>query len=276
LESFKKIFSTINPTLVDAIPSRKELSTQLLDSEYGKIHQQLYGILANSKNLSLISDGWTNISGQHIVNYCVKSPVSRTFFYKSINTSGISQTSVEIANQIMNVIEQLGPEKFISVITDNASNMRAAWNIIEATYPHIACNGCGSHVVNLLISDILHLESFANIVKESQKVIKFVKNHDFVKARYDEIRKELNVVNQLSMPVATRWYSHYNSIKSLIDSKYVLIKAVDLYKYQLKEINPKENSKEVIKMIERNSFWDKLTKLASIIEYPTNIIGKKS
>lgn len=276
LDCFKQIFSVINPVLLDAVPSRKELSTQLLDKEYGKIQEQLHAILDNSTNLTLISDGWTNVSGQHLVNFCIKSSGTSTFFYKCINTAGISQTSEEIAFQIIQVIEELGPRKFVGVVTDNANNMRGAWKIIESTYPHIACNGCSAHVVNLLISDILHLETFASIVKDSQKVIKFVRNHDFVRAKYEEIRKELNVTQQLVLPVPTRWYSHYNSLKSLLDSKYVLIKLLDLYKYQIKEINPKDNTKEVIRLIERNSFWDRTSKLVSVIEYPTNIIGKNT
>jgi hypothetical protein len=128
-------------------------------------------------------------------------------------------------------------------------------------------------VVNLLISDVLKLEVYSNVLKESQKVIKYVRNHDFVNSKFEEIRKVLNVAHKLTLPVPTRWYSNYNSIKSLLDSKYALFKLLDMYKTQLIEINPKETSKEVIKIIERKVFWEKLTKLASIIEYPTNIIG---
>ncbi|KAG5666047.1 hypothetical protein PVAND_017768, partial [Polypedilum vanderplanki] len=273
LDCFKDMFSVINPSLVNAIPNRKQLSIQLLDKEYDIIQEKLQLILANNKNLSLISDGWTNISGDHIVNYCIKCPQMPTLFYKSINTSGTSQTSEEIARQISTILETLGSEKFVSVVTDNASNMRAAWNLIERSYPHISCNGCSAHMINLLIKDILELEPNNNIIKECQKIIKYVNNHDFVNAKYEEIRKELNVTQKLSKSVNTRWFSHYNSIKSLIDSKYVLIKLVDTYKNELKEINPKDNSKEVIKLIERNVFWEKATKLASVIEYPTNIIG---
>ena len=273
LDCFKEMFFVINPALVEAIPSRKELSTDLLDAEYDKVQRKIHNVLTNSTNLTLISDGWTNVTGDHIVNFCIKAPGMSTLFYKSIDTSGTGQTGEEVATQISNVIEELGPENFVSVVTDNASNMRAAWNLIEFNYPHIACNGCSAHVVNLLISDILRLETFANTTKDAQKVIKFVRNHAFVKAKYEEIRKELNVSKKLSMPVPTRWYSHYTSIKNLIDSKYVLMKLVDMHKYQLNEVMPKEASKEVIKLIERNSFWDKLCKLATILEYPSNIIG---
>ena len=40
----------------------------------------------------------------------------------------------------------VGVNKVTAVITDN---MRAAWDILEAEYPHIFCNGCAAHVFNL-------------------------------------------------------------------------------------------------------------------------------
>ena len=43
----------------------------------------------------------------------------------------------------------VGVNKVTAVITDNTANTRAAWDILEAEYPHIFCNGCAAHVFNL-------------------------------------------------------------------------------------------------------------------------------
>ncbi|KAG5666105.1 hypothetical protein PVAND_017794 [Polypedilum vanderplanki] len=49
LDCFKDMFSVINPSLVNAIPNRKQLSIQLLDKEYDIIQEKLQLILANNK-----------------------------------------------------------------------------------------------------------------------------------------------------------------------------------------------------------------------------------
>jgi hypothetical protein len=63
----------------------------------------------------------------HLVNFVVLVPNKPAFYYKSINTSGIIQTGDEIAKQIMQVMNELGEEKCVAVVTDNASNMQSAW-----------------------------------------------------------------------------------------------------------------------------------------------------
>ena len=111
-------------------------------------------MITSCKSYSLVTDGWSNLRNDHLVNYVLLIPNQKPFFLKSISTAGMPQTADRVAKDIIDVIVDLGAKKCVSVVTDNASNMRGAWNIIEKEYPKIYCNGCGAHVVNLLIKDI--------------------------------------------------------------------------------------------------------------------------
>ena len=44
--------------------------------------------------------------------------------YKAMETTGINQTSEAIYQVLNKVIQEIGPEKVCSVVTDNASNMQ--------------------------------------------------------------------------------------------------------------------------------------------------------
>lgn len=268
---FKDMF---DPEIADALPNSKTLSGRLLDQQYENSSKRLNEILEESENLTLVSDGWTNNRGDHIVNFCIKSPGHKTFFHSSINTSGSSQNAVEVANCIINVIERIGPKKFSSVITDNAPVMKAAWKLIEIKFPHILCYGCAAHGMDLLIKDLLSLPGNASTLKDAEKIIKFITNHHIVKAKYEEKRKLAKVPHTLSMPVATRWFSRFTSLNDLHSSKYVLIKLVDEDEGILSNINPKLTSAAVINLIKSGLFWDKLSNLVKLIEYPANAIGK--
>ena len=208
------------------------------------------------------------------MNFCIKAPDQKPFFYTSINTSGIIQNSSAVAAAILQVIEKIGSQKFTSFISDNAPVMKSACRIIEEKYPHVSASGCGAHRVNLLVKDIVSRTEATKTVQDAEKIIKYVKNHHIVKAKFDERRIAANISLSLSMPVSTRWFSYYKSMSSLQLSKYVLIKLVGEESTLLKEIQPKNTSADVMALIKSNSFWDRLSKLVKSIEFPSNVIGK--
>lgn len=273
-ESFKDFVKSVNPVYASSLPSARKLAGPLLDAQYKKCFKLLQETIETSENLILISDGWTNIRGDHIVNFCIKAPGQKPFFHSSINTSGLTQNAIAVADAICNVIEEVGADKFSCVVTDNAAVMRAAWKIIEQKYPHISAMGCAAHGVNLLIKDILDTTNFIKIIKDSEKIIKFITNHHIAKAKYDEMRKLMNVSHTLTMAVATRWFSRFTSLNDLSSSKYVLLQLIDKHEDLLQEISPKATSIAAIKLIKTNEFWESLTKVVKAIEYPANIIGK--
>jgi Protein of unknown function (DUF 659) len=268
---FHDFVMLLNPEYENSMPSAKSVAGSLLTREFNKALSKLKNTLDDSDQLELISDGWTNIRGEHIVNFLAKAPGKKAVFYKSICTSGISQNAENVAQAICEIIEELGATKFIGVVTDNAAVMRRAWRLIEETYPHINAYGCAAHCLNLLIKDLLEPHSVT--ISDSGKLIKFINNHHMACALYDGIRKEMNVGCSLSLPVATRWYSIYNSLKSVQDSEYAIRKLCDANSEDLKSIKQSEAT-SLIKMVASPAFWKKLCDVINLIEYPTKIIGE--
>ncbi|KAI3655195.1 hypothetical protein MP638_004560, partial [Amoeboaphelidium occidentale] len=122
-ESFKDIFQLLYPPLVAYLPSEKVLSGSALNKRYLALKEQAQSMLNSAQMYSIVTDGWSNIRNEHLD---------------------------EVAEQILRVIDEIGSKKCVSVVTDNASVMKAAWNIIERRKPHIFANGCADHWMNLL------------------------------------------------------------------------------------------------------------------------------
>ncbi|CAH1112939.1 unnamed protein product [Psylliodes chrysocephalus] len=59
-----------------------------------------------------------------------------------------------MAEKVEEVLIEIGPENFIILVTDNASAMVKARNIMHEKYKHISVYGCVAHTLNLLIEDI--------------------------------------------------------------------------------------------------------------------------
>lgn len=116
------------------IPSRHKLSTTILDAEYNSLKNDVDDVLEKKEYLCITSDGWSNIKKTSIINYMVTIP--QPIFYKSIPTHEERHTAENISAGIKQTINEVGEEKVVAIITDNAPNMKAAWEILKNEYPH--------------------------------------------------------------------------------------------------------------------------------------------
>lgn len=103
--------------------------------------------------VSIVSDGWTNIKNQTLINVMAISG-GKGMFISGINCSGDEKTSEYIAEILLKVIERVGTYNVVQILTDNASACKAAGTIIERRHPHIFWSGCMAHTLSLLMKDI--------------------------------------------------------------------------------------------------------------------------
>ncbi len=150
---FKDMIQALRPANAMVAPSGRTLGGSQILNKYNELFDQLEDSLLVAPFYSLVSDGWSNLRNEHMVNSVVIIPKRKPFFLKSVSTVGINLTGQAIAHE-SDVILTLGMDKCVSVVTGNAANMQVAWGIIEDKYPHIFANGRGSHVMNLMINDI--------------------------------------------------------------------------------------------------------------------------
>lgn len=128
---WQELFAKLRPSYT--LPSRYSLSNTLLYAEYGRVSCDVTERLASSDGLALTCDGWSNRRNQSIINFIVTTP--HPIFYKTMTTGAESHTGEYMAKKMSEVIDAVGESKFVGVVTDNASNMKAAWDSIENKYP---------------------------------------------------------------------------------------------------------------------------------------------
>ena len=143
-----------NPFIIQALhkinpeyqpPSRKSLSTTLLEKEYKQVSADINKQIKNANYICLTSDGWTNIHQQSIINFMITTP--QPIFWKAIETKENSHTGEYIAEQFDIVIKEIGISKIAAVITDNASNMKKAHSILQKYYSNIIFLGNNFYLI---------------------------------------------------------------------------------------------------------------------------------
>ena len=115
-------------------PTSHTLSTNLLDAEFNTVQVKVKQIIQKADCFTIVSDGWSNVRGQGIINY-ISTP--QPVFYKSTDTMDNGHTGLYIADELKAVINDLGPQKVFALVTDNVANMKYAWSKVESSYPHI-------------------------------------------------------------------------------------------------------------------------------------------
>jgi hypothetical protein len=69
---WKRFLNVLSPAYTP--PTRQVLSTHLLDAEFNRVQAKVKQIIVKSDCIAIISDGWSNVHGQGIINYIIFTP----------------------------------------------------------------------------------------------------------------------------------------------------------------------------------------------------------
>lgn len=196
-----------------------------------------------------------------IINVVLTTPTPVIF--KIIDTGTNQNTGDYMASIILEVLKEVRRESIMSVVTDNAANLKRSCEIVNRDMAQkIPFYGCCAHILNLLIKDIMKLKPFDQIQSSSMKVIKAVKNTEIINALFKQYQLEQSetAIISLKLPVAVRWASIVTSLESLIVNKYVL------QRLAISEEGTNLLSKKVVEYIWDNDiFWNRIKTVIELL-----------
>ncbi|CAG8765698.1 14405_t:CDS:2, partial [Cetraspora pellucida] len=141
-----------------------------------------------------LSNTLLNEEGASIYNFLIITPDHKEFLYALRDLSHVSHTMDLLFNEIEKILIKIGPEKFIGVISDNASAIAAAHRQINQKYPSIINLHCIVYFVNLISHDILKCKLSAYELNISRGGLKF-----FIEIRWTSAYKPVNSVFRLKL-----------------------------------------------------------------------------
>ena len=97
---------------------------------------------------SLMSDGWTDMTGRHLINFLVNTPEG-TFF---LGTANVSSKRVD-AKLLSEQIDPIGLELIVLVVSNNGSNYKAVGRLLMEKYPTMYWTPCAAHCLDLILED---------------------------------------------------------------------------------------------------------------------------
>ena len=90
----------------------------------------------NEKGVSICNDGWSDAQRRPLINIMAVLE-SGPMFLKALNFEGETKDNHFIADLLINTIQEIGPQKVVQVIIDNAAACKVAGHIMEVKFRHI-------------------------------------------------------------------------------------------------------------------------------------------
>jgi hypothetical protein len=284
-----------NQQLAPKLPKRNALSGPLLDATDRLCTESVNALKAatiKDTGCTITSDGMSNLKNQPLVNILNITP-SGTFFVRLVNGEGETKDNEWIASRVIESIESEGPGNVVMVVMDGAC--RGSFPFISAKYPHIICQVCVAHALDLLLEDFAKEGTQGPVVAgegrfrfdtswtrdrlaAGRKVVKFITNHQKPLAFYrhivDKTPKEQlpKGGSELLKPAATRFGTEYiaadreRSCRSLLEQLVVSSEWAAWCAAQ--SADTKLKAAEVKALVLAGAHWDELI---TIVEASTPI-----
>jgi hypothetical protein len=160
-------------------PSSKRLRTTLLVKAKRQAKKMLEPIKVAwpSSGVSIVSNVWTNATCYPLINFMVSS-LNGPVFLKAMDALGEYKDAQYMGELFIKVIEDVGVDSCVQIITDNAPVCKAAGMVVEVKYPQIFWTPCIVHSLNLALksiaSDVTWIES---LIEDARHIHNFVQNH---------------------------------------------------------------------------------------------------
>ncbi|XP_025681323.1 uncharacterized protein [Arachis hypogaea] len=219
---------------------------------------------------TLMTDGWTDQRQRTLINflvYCSKG----LCFLKSVDASSMVKNASHLCTLFSEVIEWIGPNNIVHVVTDNAANYVAAGRLINRKYDNIYWSPCAAHCLNLILKDISSMAHISNLATRASKITVFVYNHTVFLSWLRERPKWREIVR----PGATRFATVFITLKSIFDRKKELQQLVVDSIFTDHKLGRSDTGRAVSAIILDAKFWDDcftVCKLVSPLIYLLRVV----
>jgi len=135
-------------------PSYHDIREKLLKQVVSKTNLMLEEYKEEWKRTgsTIMSNGWTDKKRHSICNFLVNSSKGTVFLY-SLDTSDISKTTDKVFKMLDDVVEYVGEENVVQVVTDNAANFNAAGDLLMQKIERLYWTPCAVHCNDLIFED---------------------------------------------------------------------------------------------------------------------------
>lgn len=238
---WKQFFKAIRPTYTP--PTALDLRGYLLKNEYKRAMASVQNKVSTASSFVLVTYGWSSSKGE--IHFVVTTP--EPVYFKCVISKAVKD-EVFISEHIAEVIEKIGGDKLMLLLTDDAPTVTKACEIVADAYPHITVCKSGAEDVKLLLKDVIKLNTVQEILKKAKEMILSINLTEDDCGRYDERVKNF-----------VKWGA-ISTLRTLLENKSAF--QADIV---VDEMIPEEVKQKILD--EDKEFWTEAERLLELLDF---------
>ena len=156
-------------------------------------------------------DGWSSRTRKPIINfmvYCDRSMI----YLSSADTTNIPKMTYYIFSLMDKIVEEVGEENVVQVVTDNEASFKAAGMLLMEKRKHLFWSPCAVHCIDLMFEDIGNMKHIKETLNQAKMITRFIYNSLKVVNLMKVFTKDIDLLR----PEITRFATEFISLQSLI------------------------------------------------------------
>ncbi|XP_047333879.1 uncharacterized protein LOC124937630 [Impatiens glandulifera] len=270
---FHKMLETVGQYGQDlVIPSSRMMSGRCLQEEMIIIKNYLAEYRSSWANTgcSILADSWRDSHGQTMINFLVSCPRG-IHFVCSVDATDIIDDADSLFKLLDKMVEDMGEENVVQVITDCTPSYQAAGKMLEERRTNLFWTPCAAYCMDRVLADFMGIKIVGECIEKAQKITKFIySQHGLLHL----MRREFTEGQDLLKLSFTQYSSSFATLKCLSDSRVCLKKMFQSSKWLSSHFSKSNSGKEVEKIILNPSFWKRMQFVNKTVEPIMQIVQK--
>jgi len=151
-----------------------------------------------------------------------------------------------------NLVEEIGEENVVQVITDSGSNYVLAGKLLQEKRSHLYCTPCAAHCIDLMLEDIGKLPSIKKTIQREAGLVGFIYSHSSSLSLLRQFTNKRELVRH----AVTRFATSYLSLQRLHQEKENLRKMFTSDEWSNNKLSKEAKGKEATKIVLIPLFWN--------------------
>ncbi|CAI0467590.1 unnamed protein product [Linum tenue] len=251
-------------------PRSQVISGRFLQEEIATIKEHLLEYKASwaITGCSILADSWIDVEGRTLINLLVSCPIG-VYFVASVDGSDIVEDALSLFRVLDKVVEEMGEENVVQVITDNTPSYKAAGKMLEERR-NLFWTPCATYCINQMLEEFLKIKCVEECIIKGQTITKLIYNRIWLL----NLLKEFTQGQELLRIGATPSASSFATLQCLLDLRTNIRRMFQSSKWVSSGISQSEEGKEVEKIVSNANFWKKVQCICKSVEPITQVLRK--
>ncbi|CAM8993091.1 unnamed protein product [Rhodiola kirilowii] len=221
---------------------------------------------------SVLADSWRNVQGRIMLNFLVSCPRG-LYFHSTADVTDISEDASKLFKLLDKVVEDIGQENVVQVVTANTASFKDAGKMIEDKHRNLYWSPCAIYCIERIFEDFLEIKWVRECVEKGQKITKLIYNQSWL---LNLMKSEFTDDQELLRPVATPLASSFATVQGLQEHRIALKRMFQSSKWISSRCFTSDEGKEVVKIVNSAPFWKKIHYVSKTVDPILRLLPKSN